>query len=126
MSTQAECVKVLQTESERLQQYLTVLPADAWTQPSACALWDIRDVVAHLSGIAQGYTDRITRGLRGDTSPSAGDGKQRPLVPRSRCLPRLKPGVRLSTIISGSSWNRVGDFRHVWVDGVVKGLGAYR
>jgi hypothetical protein len=25
----------------------------------------------------------------------AGDGKQRPLVPRSRCLPRLTPGVRL-------------------------------
>jgi hypothetical protein len=25
----------------------------------------------------------------------AGDGKQRPLVPRSRCLPRLKPSVRL-------------------------------
>ena len=25
----------------------------------------------------------------------AGDGKQRPLVPRSRSLPRLTPGVRL-------------------------------
>jgi hypothetical protein len=25
----------------------------------------------------------------------AGDGCQRPLVPRSRCLPRLTPGVRL-------------------------------
>ncbi len=72
MATQAALVKVVQTESERLQQYLTALPADAWTKPSACALWDIRDVVAHLSGIAHGYTDRITRGLRGDTSPSAG------------------------------------------------------
>jgi uncharacterized protein (TIGR03083 family) len=70
MATQAELVKVIQTESERLKQYLAALPADAWTKPSACALWEIRDVVAHLSGIAQGYTDRITRGLRGDTSPS--------------------------------------------------------
>ncbi len=25
----------------------------------------------------------------------AGDGEQRPLVPRSRCPPRLMPGVRL-------------------------------
>jgi hypothetical protein len=72
MATQAALVQVVQTESARLQQYLTALPADAWTKPSACALWAIRDVVAHLSGIAHGYTDRITRGLRGDTSPSAG------------------------------------------------------
>jgi uncharacterized protein (TIGR03083 family) len=70
MSTQAELVTVVQTESERLQQYLTALPADAWTKPSACALWDLRDAVAHLSAIAHAYTDRITRGLRGDTSPS--------------------------------------------------------
>ena len=72
MATQAELVQVIQTESERLQQYLVALPAGTWTQPSACALWDIRDVVAHLSGIANGYRDRMTRGLRGDTSPSAG------------------------------------------------------
>ena len=52
MSTKAELVNVVQTESERLQQYLTALPADAWRKPSACALWDIRDVVAHLSAIA--------------------------------------------------------------------------
>jgi len=38
MSTQAELVKVIQTESERLKQYLTALPPDAWTKPSACAL----------------------------------------------------------------------------------------
>ena len=72
MATQAALAQVVQTESARLQQYLTALPADAWMQPSACALWDIRDVVAHLSGIAHGYTDRITRGLQGDTSPSQG------------------------------------------------------
>src|SRR6266446_6415505 len=69
MATQTELVTVLQTESERLKQYLAALPADAWTKPSACALWDIRDVVAHLSAIGHGYPDRITRGLRGDTSP---------------------------------------------------------
>jgi uncharacterized protein (TIGR03083 family) len=69
MSTQAELVTVLQTESERLKQYLAALPVDAWTKPSACALWEIRDVMAHLSAIGHGYTDRITRGLGGDTSP---------------------------------------------------------
>src|SRR5437016_2467260 len=49
MATQAELVTVVQTESERLQQYLAALPQDAWTTPSACALWEIRDVVAHMS-----------------------------------------------------------------------------
>src|SRR5438552_3838471 len=57
MSTQAELVTVLQTESERLQQYLTALPQDTWTQPSACALWEVRDVVAHLIFLANSYTD---------------------------------------------------------------------
>ena len=48
MSTQAELVTIIQTEVERLQQYLAALPQDAWTKPSACPLWDVRDVVVHL------------------------------------------------------------------------------
>jgi hypothetical protein len=56
MSTQAECVTVLQTEFERLKQYLVALPADAWTTRSACALWEVRDVVAHLIFEANYYT----------------------------------------------------------------------
>jgi uncharacterized protein (TIGR03083 family) len=72
MSTQAECVKVLQTEFERLKQYLATLPADAWTKSSACALWEVRDVVAHLITAANVFTDSITRGLRGDTSTPEG------------------------------------------------------
>jgi len=72
MSTQAECVKVLQTEFERLKQYLAALPQDAWTTPSVCTLWEVRDVVAHLIFAANYYTDCITRGLREDTSTPAG------------------------------------------------------
>jgi len=72
MSTQAECVTVLQTEFERLKQYLVALPADAWTTRSACALWEVRDVVAHLIFEANYYTDCITRGLQEDTSTPEG------------------------------------------------------
>ena len=72
MATQAECVTVLQTEFERLKQYLAALPADAWTKPSACALWEVRDVVAHLTMGIEGFTLRITRGLQGETSPPEG------------------------------------------------------
>ena len=42
------------------------------TTLSACALWEVRDVVAHLIFAANYYTDCITRGLRGDTSTPAG------------------------------------------------------
>jgi len=72
MATQAACVTVLQTEFERLKQYLATLPADAWTKPSACALWEVRDVVAHLIFEANYYTDWITRGLQEDTSTPEG------------------------------------------------------
>jgi hypothetical protein len=72
MYAQEERIKVVQTESEQLKQYLTALPAAAWTKPSACALWAVRDVVAHLSRIATNYTGHITRALRDDTSPPEG------------------------------------------------------
>jgi uncharacterized protein (TIGR03083 family) len=72
MATQAELVTVIQTESDRLRQYLAALPADAWTKPSACALWEVRDVVAHLIPVIHGYTLRITRALQGKTSPPEG------------------------------------------------------
>jgi len=76
MATQAECIKVIQTETARLKQFLAALPQDAWTKPSACALWEIRDVVAHVSGVPTNYTIAITRGLQGDLSPRPGSPDQ--------------------------------------------------
>jgi uncharacterized protein (TIGR03083 family) len=72
MSTQAARVTVVQTESERLTQYLAALPEEAWSTPSACALWEVRDVVAHLVDAANSYIDWITRGLQEDTSAPTG------------------------------------------------------
>jgi uncharacterized protein (TIGR03083 family) len=72
MSTQAETVTIVQSEAERLRQYLVALPAEAWTTPSACTLWEVRDVVAHLIGAANAYIGWITRGLQGETAPSPG------------------------------------------------------
>jgi hypothetical protein len=63
MSTQAELVQVIQTESERLQQYLTYFASGRLTKPSACALWEVRDVVTHLIPTINGYTP-ITRHCR--------------------------------------------------------------
>ncbi len=65
-------IQLVQAESERLKQYLTTLPPDAWTQPSACDRWQVRDVVAHLVGGAENYASYISRGLQGDASPPEG------------------------------------------------------
>jgi uncharacterized protein (TIGR03083 family) len=72
MATFTERVKVLEAESERLKQYLQALPAEAWTKPSACAQWQVQDVVAHLVGVAEFYASAASRGLQGDTTPPAG------------------------------------------------------
>ena len=72
MSTQAECIKVVQTETTELKQYLAALPEDAWTKPSTCALWAVRDVVAHMIAVVNGYRDNIVRGLQDDISTPEG------------------------------------------------------
>ena len=59
-------------ESARLAGYLGTLAAGDWRQPSACDLWDVGDVVAHLSLAVDAYTNRLARGLASDTSPSEG------------------------------------------------------
>jgi uncharacterized protein (TIGR03083 family) len=72
MSPHAETITVLQSECERLTQYLAALPAAAWTTPSACTDWEVRDVVAHLIRAAELYRQWITRGRQGETSPPEG------------------------------------------------------
>jgi uncharacterized protein (TIGR03083 family) len=72
METLADRVALVQTESTRLTQYLHALPADAWRQPSACAQWQIQDVVAHLTMAAEFYINTVSRGLQGDTAPPEG------------------------------------------------------
>jgi uncharacterized protein (TIGR03083 family) len=72
MDTLADQMALVQAESARLIQYLKELPTDAWDQPSACTQWQIQDVVAHMSGVAEFYRDTISRGLQGDTTPPEG------------------------------------------------------
>ena len=65
-------VQLIKFESERLTEYLGSLSPDSWTLPSACGLWEIRDVAAHLVMVAEFYSDVISRGLQGDSSPTEG------------------------------------------------------
>ena len=52
MDSPEDTVQLVIVESERLTQYLTALPPEAWRKPSACDRWEVRDVVAHLAGQA--------------------------------------------------------------------------
>jgi len=72
METPTHVVQVLRGEVERLTQYLQTLPPDAWRRPSACALWEVRDVVGHLTGMAERFRGTVARAVRGDVSPPAG------------------------------------------------------
>ena len=68
MGVLAPYVPIVHTEAESLAQFLATLSADDWQRPSACELWAIQDVVAHLIWAADFYTDTVSRGLRGDLS----------------------------------------------------------
>jgi uncharacterized protein (TIGR03083 family) len=65
-------VKVLRSEMERVQGYLGGLAESAWTEQSACDLWEVRHVVAHLSGVSEFYATTVGRGLQGDISAPEG------------------------------------------------------
>ena len=59
-------VPLVHTEADGLAQFLDTLSADDWQRPSACDLWAIRDLVAHLIWAADFYTDAVSRGIHGD------------------------------------------------------------
>ena len=68
----ADRLHVLQSESERIKQYLHALPLEALQKPSACTQWQVQDVIAHLIGVAETYASSVSRGLQGDTGPPPG------------------------------------------------------
>lgn len=65
-------IRLIKTDSERLIHYLNNLTPDAWSRPSACAAWEVRDVVAHLTAAVDMFAGNISRGVRGDSSPPEG------------------------------------------------------
>ena len=72
MSPWEERAKLLQSESQKFQQYLSELPDDAWIKQSACELWRVDHVVAHLVGNAEFYASTVERGLKGEFEPPDG------------------------------------------------------
>ena len=66
-------VKAIEVEAEGLNQFLEELSQDDLSRRSACKAWTIGEVVAHLvERIAEPYMDAISRGIKGDLSPTKG------------------------------------------------------
>jgi uncharacterized protein (TIGR03083 family) len=78
METLADRVALVQAELARLTQDLHALPADAWRQPSACAQWQIQDVVAHLTGARSSILIRFLVGSRETRHPRRGFRRRGP------------------------------------------------
>ena len=72
MDVAREPIDALKAEAKRFSEYLGALTAEDWCMPSACESWQVRDVVAHLVGVAEFYAATVTRGLQGDSSPPEG------------------------------------------------------
>ncbi len=72
MISGGERAKLLQSESQRFQHYLSELPDDAWSKQSACDLWRVNDVVAHLVSNAEFYAATVEQGLKGENKPPEG------------------------------------------------------
>ncbi len=72
MNTFNQRVSTVRSESDRIGQYLSTLSAASLDHPSACEGWRVCDVVAHLTWAVDMYAGNITRGAKGDSSPTEG------------------------------------------------------
>ena len=90
MASPEQRANLVKTESKRIQQYLGTLSAEALTRPSACDRWEVRDVVAHLTGAVEFFAENISRGVNGDSSPPEGF----PPASASALAARLEAGAQ--------------------------------
>jgi len=65
-------VEVAKRLAANIRKYLGELTPEQWELPSACAEWQVRDVVSHLIGGAERQAESMERGRGGDSNPPAG------------------------------------------------------
>ncbi len=65
-------VEVAKRLAANIRKYLSELTPEQWELPSACAEWQVQDVVSHLIGGAERQAGSMERGRAGDSNPPAG------------------------------------------------------
>jgi uncharacterized protein (TIGR03083 family) len=69
----------IRSVSRRMRDFLVTLPVEAWSAPTNCRPWSVRDLVAHVVSTGQLFHLSVERGVAGSTEPgiSAGEKKRR-------------------------------------------------
>ena len=67
-----ETIEVAKREYARLESRLRGLSTEDLSRASACAEWELRDVVAHLVFVVQFQKNMTTRGLKGESDAPEG------------------------------------------------------
>ncbi|MEV6332973.1 maleylpyruvate isomerase family mycothiol-dependent enzyme [Streptomyces sp. NPDC051909] len=52
-----QAADLVEREAECISEILSSLSAEDWHRPTDCTLWEVRDVVAHMTGLAEDFTD---------------------------------------------------------------------
>ena len=65
-------VAVAKRLAANIREHLGGLTPEQWELPSACAEWQVQDVVSHLIGGAERQAESMERGRGGDFDPPAG------------------------------------------------------
>ena len=103
MASPEQCVELVKSESLRIQQYLTVLSAEDMARPSACDAWEVRDVVAHLTGGVDLFAANISRGAQGDSTPPEGF----PPASVSSLMARMEAGAQRAISLRESTGDQL-------------------
>ena len=69
---QNDLVEKVRTEASSLQMFLSHLDERTWSSESTSKGWTIEDVVAHLAGNIDNWTNNIIRAVAGDFTPPEG------------------------------------------------------
>lgn len=75
--THAEAAELAAVELQRFLNLVDTLEGDDWTQPTACTLWNVREIVAHQAGWESGWSSfgNVMRLFRRDvTKPYVDQG----------------------------------------------------
>lgn len=99
--THQDWMALAEEEYRRLHDLLVTLDDDEWARPTDCSEWDVREVVAHLVGAAEG------------------NASVREAVRQIRRGPRLRPGA---PSVDGINALQVQERAHVAPDRLVRDL----
>ncbi len=65
-------IELVGSEATSLGRFLSGLSVEDWERDSACAEWQVRDVITHLTQAADTWADGLRRAMLGDANPPPG------------------------------------------------------